>query len=207
MMTGQAWLTYPLALLMLATAAYCAGRLIAARRWHRRTDRAVDTAHVLTGVAMAGMLVPALDPLGAAAWTVVFALTTASFAVRAVLPLGPAVAVAVHRYPTGRAPGRHLQHLVLSGAMLYMYLALPSHGGMPGMTGSGLDAPAGPRYPAVGLLLILLLVAYAASTLDHALPSPARPGAPTVRGLAPRAADCCDVLMSVSMVYLLILVL
>ena len=226
-MNGPGWPADVLAVLMLATAAYCAGRLVVARRWHRRAERDVDAAHVLTGVAMAGMLVPVLDPLAAPAWTAVFALTAASFAVRAALSLtgtgggGGAVAVDSHRCPSGLR--RHLPHLVLSGAMVYMYLALPAGWGTAGMSGmAGMSGPddsavGSARYPAVGLLLVLLLVGCAASVLGRALsPSAERAGgcagSRSARGadgglLAPRAADGCDIVMAVAMVYLLVLML
>jgi hypothetical protein len=220
-MTGPGWLADVLAALMLATAAYCAGRLVVARWWRRRTERDVDAAHVLTGVAMAGMLVPVLDPLAAPAWTAVFALTTSSFAVRAVLARdsGGGSGSDSARGSVGgglrcpRGSRRHFPHLVLSGAMLYMYLALPAGDRMPGMSGTDDAVMGSARYPVVGLLLVLLLVGYAASVLDRALaPQADRPGRSSARGpavgfLAPRAADCCDIVMSVSMVYLLVLML
>ena len=49
-----------LAVIMLAIAAYCAIRPVAARRWHRTTERDCDAAHVLMGVAMAAVLVLSL---------------------------------------------------------------------------------------------------------------------------------------------------
>lgn len=55
-MGGPAWLTGIFAALMLTVAVYCAGRLITARWWHRPTEPDTDGAHVVMGVAMAGML-------------------------------------------------------------------------------------------------------------------------------------------------------
>ncbi len=56
-MTGPFWLAGILAALMLATAAYCATRLIIARAHRRPDERDVDLVHTVMGVAMAGMLV------------------------------------------------------------------------------------------------------------------------------------------------------
>ena len=68
-MGGPAWLTDIFAAVMITVAAYCASRLVVARWWRRPTDVDTDGAHVVMGVAMAGMLVagPALRlvrPLG-----------------------------------------------------------------------------------------------------------------------------------------------
>jgi hypothetical protein len=40
--------------------------------WRRPTDHGVDVMHAVMGVAMAGMLVPRLNPLQARAWAVLF---------------------------------------------------------------------------------------------------------------------------------------
>ena len=77
---GPAWLTGVFAALMLTVAVYCAGRLAAARRWHRPTEVDTDAGHVLMGVAMAGMLVARLRVVPATAWEAVFAVGAAWFA-------------------------------------------------------------------------------------------------------------------------------
>ncbi|MEY9968921.1 hypothetical protein ABIA33_007008 [Streptacidiphilus sp. MAP12-16] len=230
-MTSPAWLTDMIAALMLATAAYCAGRLAVSRLWRRRTEPDVDAAHVLTGVAMAGMLVPRLDPVGAPVWTIVFAVTATSFATRAGLALRPHLPSdtgttrgarppggVLHSHPIG--PSLHIPHVVLSGAMLYMYLAPPSGasgparaGGTAGMSGSGHVAADSARYPTITLVLVLVLIGYAVSVLDRTPPRPVRAAArshaqrPVHGFLAPRAANCCDIAMSLTMVYLLVITL
>jgi hypothetical protein len=72
-MGGPAWLAAIFAAASLAVAVYCAGRLAVARGWHRPTELDTDGAHVVMGVAMAGMLVSGLRTLPSAIWEVVFA--------------------------------------------------------------------------------------------------------------------------------------
>ncbi len=71
-MGAPAWLTGIFAALMLTVAVYCAGRLIAARRWRRPTEVDTDAGHVLMGVAMAGMLAASLRIVPAVIWEPVF---------------------------------------------------------------------------------------------------------------------------------------
>ena len=63
-MGGPAWLTAIFAAASLAVAIYCAGRLVVARRAHRPTELDTDGAHVIMGVAMAGMLISGLRTIG-----------------------------------------------------------------------------------------------------------------------------------------------
>ena len=70
-MSGPAWVTGGFAALMIATAAYCAGRLAVARLRGRDTELDADGLHVLMGVAMAGMLEPRLTSVPGAAWRAV----------------------------------------------------------------------------------------------------------------------------------------
>ena len=81
-MGGPSWLTGIFAAASLAVAVYCVGRLIAARRWRRPTELDTDGAHVVMGVAMAGMLVSGLHTLPSAIWEVVFAAGAAWFGYR-----------------------------------------------------------------------------------------------------------------------------
>ena len=71
-MTGPSWLAGILAVIMIATAGYCASRLIIARAHRRKDDRDVDLVHTVMGVAMAGMLVSWLNPLPDGVWAVMF---------------------------------------------------------------------------------------------------------------------------------------
>src|SRR5947208_2596098 len=81
-MGGPAWLTAIFAAASLAVAVYCAGRLAAARRWQRPTELDTDGAHVVMGVAMAGMLLSGLRTLPSTIWEVVFAAGAAWFGYR-----------------------------------------------------------------------------------------------------------------------------
>jgi hypothetical protein len=62
--TGPTWLSDGLAALMIATAVYCAGHLIASRLRHREAEHDVDLMHIAMGIAMAGMLMAAFDRRG-----------------------------------------------------------------------------------------------------------------------------------------------
>jgi hypothetical protein len=134
-MTAPWWLTDGLAASMVVIAAYCAIRPVAARRWRRCTERDVDAAHVLMGVAMAATLVPRLDPIRNDVWAVALAAAGGWFAVRAARDrrrrLGRQASF-FRPASAGRAPdtgtGHHLIHLLSCGSMLYMLLAASSAG-------------------------------------------------------------------------------
>ena len=170
------WLGDLLAAVMIATAAYCVGRLVYARARNLTTHRDVDGLHVLMGVAMAGMLsthLASLAPVrGAlhAVWLMVFAGSTAWFGYRAVT------------FRTARGRGRlscgesgPLIHVFGSAAMLYMFAAAGSGGVMTAMSGSGTAstssaaaASGGPvRLPEVGVLLAVLATGAAVVVLDR----------------------------------------
>ena len=81
--TGPSWLAGILAAVMIATAGYCASRLIIARAQRRRDERDVNLVHTVMGVAMAGMLVSWLNPLPDGVWAVMFGAATGWFGWRA----------------------------------------------------------------------------------------------------------------------------
>ena len=85
-MAGPSWLAGPLAVVMIGTAVYCVSRLAVAWRWRRPAEYDVDGAHAFMGVAMAGMLVPRLNPFGAGGWEVVFGVAAAWFGGQAIRP-------------------------------------------------------------------------------------------------------------------------
>jgi hypothetical protein len=120
--TNPGWLNDIFATLMLAVAAYSTGRLVAAHRWSRPTHRDVEAAHILMGTAMAGMLVSDLNPLPVGVWEGVFSTLAGWFIWRCYQfvrdpSTGLRYGQHVHRL------SRRLIHLVMSLAMLYMYLA------------------------------------------------------------------------------------
>jgi Domain of unknown function (DUF5134) len=162
-----AWLLDLLAALMLGVAAVSAARLVAARPW-RRGSIVIDTdvAHLLMGIAMAGMFTSRLETLPDAAWEVIFGLMAAWFAVRVVID---ARANGVRAL----AGGHCAPHLVHSGSMLYMFLALaaPAAGmsGMSGMAGMGGAAGAAMTltYPTLAFGFALIMVGYTVWDVDQ----------------------------------------
>jgi hypothetical protein len=202
-MAAPAWLTGVFAALMLTVAAYCAGRLVAARRWRRPTEVDTDVGHVLMGAAMAGMLVARLRILPAATWEAVFAVGAAWFAWQ----------LLHSRRRTPATPWRCLHpapHLAECIAMLYMFLALPpplarrgAAAGMAAMTASG------SRFSVLALLLALCMFGYVVRVADRlplraSAPAGIRPGS---GALAPRCAALCKIAMGLTMGYMLILLL
>jgi hypothetical protein len=161
-MTGPAWLAQTLAAVMIVTAAYCFSRLVMAWRSQRRTDYDVDGVHILMGVAMAGMLVPRLNPFWDSGWEVIFGAAVAWFGWQTIR--GHRGELAAGR----RWVAHHLQHVVACGAMLYMFLAIAPM--KTGSSGSGMSmggsAGSTTTFPTLALVLTLLLVGYVIWTAD-----------------------------------------
>jgi len=235
-MGGPVWLSGVFAALMLTVAAYCATRLVAARRWRRPTAVDSDGVHVVMGVAMAGMLMSGLRSLPTGIWEGVFVVGAGWFGWRM---------IQARRASTGpwRCP-HPLPHLVECGAMLYMFLALPAAVAISGAAGSGMGAMGTPATgSALALVLALFMLGYvawvsdglrlrvpqlalapvpkdamalAASTppLSTSAPPPPEPTAEATGSepahrpyLAPRCAALCKVAMGLTMGYMLILML
>jgi hypothetical protein len=117
--TTPAWILDALAGVMLAVAAVSAVRLAGARPWRRGTVVTdTDVGHLLMAIAMAGTLAAGLRTLPSAAWVAIFAILTCWFGYR--------VARDARAGGVRALAGRHCTpHLVHSGAMIYMFLALP----------------------------------------------------------------------------------
>jgi hypothetical protein len=79
-MAGPAWLADIFAVVMITVAVYCASRLVVARWWRRPSELDTAGAHVVLGVAMAGMLAGGLRFLSPGTWEAVFAAGGAWFA-------------------------------------------------------------------------------------------------------------------------------
>jgi hypothetical protein len=205
-MGGPGWLSGIFAALMLTVATYCAGRLLAARWWRRRTELDTDGAHIVMGVAMAGMLVSGLRTLPATMWEGVFAAGALWFGGQALRSRRGAAAGSwrcLHAAP----------HLVECAAMLYMFLLLPASAVT--RTAVGMGAMAASRFSFLALPMALFLlgyVVYLGDRLTVRTPALAPAGYPApdpapARYLAPRCAVLCKIAMGITMGYMLILML
>ena len=217
-MGGPPWLTAIFAAASLAVAVYCAGRLVVARRGHRPTELDTDGAHVIMGVAMAGMLVSGLRTLPSAIWEVVFAAAAMWFGYRMLQA----------RRGAQSSPWRSshpLPHLVECAAMVFMFLILPASAGAATRSMSMTMTATESRFSFLTLPLAVYLFGYVVWLGDRvtlhvpalAIAVPAggtRPAigsgsgfAVTQSYLAPRCAAICKITMGITMGYMLILML
>jgi hypothetical protein len=180
---GPSWLAGAFAAVMIVTAVYCAGRIIAARRWRRPTGYDIDAVHVLMGTAMAGMLVPGLRFGPAGGWEIVFGAAAGWFGWRAWRGRGPAG----HR-PAQHRPAQHVQHLLASLAMLYMLLAV----GPAASRAAGTEMGGSTHLRTLALVLALALLGCVINSADRltALPlaagtAPARTAPPALTAAPP----------------------
>ena len=133
-MSTPAWILEIFAAVMLLVAEVSAGQLVMAHAWTRRVGADdIAVSRLLTGIAVAGILVPGLSILPNAAWEIVFAVMTAWFAWRLWRESQGRGAAAVAR-------SQYAPHLVQSAAMLYLFAALAG----PPVEGSGTSCPARP---------------------------------------------------------------
>jgi Domain of unknown function (DUF5134) len=222
-MTAPASLSWVFVALMLAVAGFCAGRMVLARRTGRPSELDSDIAHVLMGVAMAGMLASAVRIGTTPMWTVLFGGGAAWFAWQTLR-----VRIRGPQRSAWRC-SQPVPHLVKCGAMLYMLLAV--HATRPsGGTSSGMVmGTAGSRMSIVPLLLAGFMIGYvvlladrftsvatntlarntvAANTLAANTVAANTGGSIACAGiLAPRCATMCKMAMGITMAYLLILML
>jgi hypothetical protein len=163
-MSTPAWVLETFAAVALLVAEVSAGQLVIARAWTGPSDADIAVSRLLTGVAMAGLLVPGLSTLPNAAWAAAFAVMTAWLAWR------------LWRESRGRGAalgrGHYTAPLVHSAAMLYLFAALappsaPGTGGMSGMAGWSSSGLPTAHAPALALVFTLLLIASAVRDLDR----------------------------------------
>jgi hypothetical protein len=158
-----AWILDILAALMLVVAGISAARLVEARPWQRGSALPdTDLAHLLMGIAMAGMLVSGLTTLPNTAWVIIFAVLTAWFAFRVAVDASANGARAL-------AGGHCASHLAQSAAMVYMFAALaaPAAGGA-GMSGiGGVSGMQTLRYPTLAFVFALILIGYSVWGIDQ----------------------------------------
>lgn len=165
MMPGPTPFANVLAGVMLANSLFAIGRLVVGRGWNRKLHYDVEVTHVLMGTAMAGMLVPTLNPLPDGVWAVVFCGVAARFSFAA---LGFLVR---HGSRGGRGDHWHhgshvVTHSVMGYSMLYMYLAPVTHLGPSGMAISpGSAAPSNIVW--LSVLFIAVLFASASWEIDR----------------------------------------
>jgi hypothetical protein len=210
-MSTPAWILWIFGTVMLLVAEVSAGQLVIARAWTRRGGADIAVSRLLTGIAVAGILVPGLSTLPNTAWEVAFAVMTAWLAWRLWLESrGRGAAM---------ASGHYAPPLVQSAAMLYIFAALAaqsvsSTGGMAGMAGwssSGLPAL---HAPTLALIFALLLVAFAVHDLDRQAGSwlvaaAAGPVASTAERLllSPAVVKGCQVTIGVTLAFILIIMI
>ena len=206
------WFGDLLAAVVLATAVYCASRIVYAKLRGRSTHDDADGLHVLMGVAMAGMLTTHLAGLTPVrgpvhiAWVTVFAACTAWFGYRVVRQRGQAP-----EHGSGT-----LVHLLGSAAMLYMLAVAGSGGGAMAVSSmSGTSDGGSARLPELGILLAVLATGAAVLILDRitsavttvsvvSASAPVSAAPVSRRVLAPRAAEGCHLAMCVITAYMLI---
>ena len=232
-MSTPAWILGIFAAMMVLVAEVSAGQLVLARAWTRRGGAGAGIAvfRLLTGIAMAGILVPGLSILPNAVWEAAFAVFTAWFA------------WCLWRENRGRgaaavAHGPYAPHLVQSAAMLYMFAALtgPSAtgssgtGGMSGMEWGSSGGLPTLHAPTLALIFALLLIALTIHDLNRQAdtdgyfqvagrrPGPAGtalaaaaagPAAYTAERLllSPAVVKGCQVAISVTMAFVLIIMI
>ncbi|MFZ0664963.1 MAG: DUF5134 domain-containing protein, partial [Acidimicrobiales bacterium] len=156
-MTSPHFVPYTAAALMIAVSLYCVGRLALVRRSACRGHIDVNISHAFMGVGMAGMLVPSHNPFSDDVGTVIFGLIAAWFfvsSVRFVVKSGVKGFYVDHEHGISHP----LIHMVMAGAMIYMYDVIPSVGvgsQAPAMAMSGGSAD-GPAVLTLGFVLVLL---------------------------------------------------
>jgi len=221
-MSTPAWILDIFAAMMFLVAEVSAGQLVLARAWTRRGGAGAGIAvfRLLTGIALAGVLVPGLSILPNAVWETAFAVATAWFA------------WSLWRENRGRgaaavAHGPYAPHLVQSAAMLYLFAALAGPSGSSGAGGmSGMEW--GPavgmpvlRAPTLALIFALLLIALTVHDLNREAgpdgyfhqsgPALAAAAAGTVAFtaerllLSPAVVKGCQVAISVTVAFILII--
>lgn len=209
-MNAPAWLPAILAALMLVIAGYSLWRIAMSRVLEVPSDFGHDAVVFLLALATAGMLVRWMHVLRPGVWALLLGAAGAWFAARAVTG-GP-------RPADGQALGsRRLELAATVGCAIGVYMLLagvaPStingstagYYTMAGMSDMYKDTTI--AFPALGIVLAIVLLGYAVATLDRISPSHdpvevASGDAPAAaRVLAPRTLALCEVLIVLTMAY------
>jgi hypothetical protein len=157
-MTGPKPLTYLLVVAMLATSAYFVGRIVVAVLTKRALRYDVNTAHVVMGVGMAGMLLGGLRFGPVVAWEVVFGLLTVWFLLQAARLLRARGWQRWDDYCGQNHLSHYFAHLAMSASMFYMFAA----GMYSSSVASGsmmLSQPSGDYFLPAGAFTLLLIMA------------------------------------------------
>ena len=234
-MNGPSWLTGSLAAVMILTAVYSASRVAVSRLRRRTTEFDADALHAVMGAAMAGMLVPRLNVLPGSVWLVIFGMGAAWFGWHAVRAQGlRASGHSPGRFPVPHLTECVAMLYML--LPLHGSRPAHGGAGM-AMAGMATSAPRAGSFPALAVVLALFMLGYIVWTTDRlaalararttpALARTAMPprdadgatstpaGAGTRHGsqadgavLAPMLAACGKLAMSITMGYMLILML
>ena len=216
-MIGPTWLAWIFGVVMLAAASYAAARMVLAWSTHRATDYEVDGHHVLMGVAMAGMLIPGLGIVSTGApatvWIIVWALVTVWFATSV-------TRTATDKSSASGLSGHHVPHLVMSASMVYMLAVMDAPTGTTGMADmsemQGMSTTGLVPWPTLDALLLVFMAGYAVLALDR-LPRAAVSGHRTHAGqqapipthpvLEPRFSSMLNIVMAITMGYMLTMML
>jgi hypothetical protein len=197
--TGPGWLAAGFAALMLLVAVCCAARVVLCALRGRDTELDADAAHILMGVAMAGMFEPRLRLLPGPVWLGLFAAAAAWFTRQAVRARGRGQLGRLHCAVP--AP-----HAVECAVMLYMLRPDSLTGNqtaaaMPGMHEASATAVAN---PALAVILAVFMLGYVMWTTDRLA---ARNASRSGSALAPRLAASYKMVMGIGMGYMLITLL
>jgi Domain of unknown function (DUF5134) len=233
-MTLPVWLAAALAVAMLLVAAGCMVRLAIWRLRGRAAEPEADALHVVMGVAMAGMFEPQIRLVPDTAWMAVFGAATAWFAVRAIRTRIRSRQASDSRLHEGSWRCAHpAPHCVESAAMIYMLIPVGA-GHAPAVAMAAMASGAPTANPAIALVLALFLLGYVVWTADRLTRQPwlhtaaavgppqayraepggaygaeagGAPGRAVGAALAPRAAECSKIAMSLAMGYMLLTML
>jgi Domain of unknown function (DUF5134) len=199
-MIGPPWLAAVFATVMLLIAAASLARLALWRLRGRTAEPEADAAHVLMGVAMAGMFESRISPIPGIAWLAVFAAGATWFAWRAVRTRRREQGANRRPDPGGWRCAHPAPHSVECAAMVYMLLAARGAGHAPAMTMPGMVSAGASANPAVALVLALFMLGYTLWTADR-MTSQARASAGPA---GPRTSAWTRIAMGVGMGYMLL---
>ena len=236
-MAAPPWLAGAFAAIMILTAGYSAGRLAFSHLRGRVSELDVDALHTVMGMAMAGMLVSWLHLVPDSVWAAVFGIGAAWFGWHALRTRGPAaprrpqcrypvphlvecaamiyMLLPVHR-PSPGGPGMAMPGMSASAApqsfpALAVILSLFMLGYIVWTTDRLTSRTAQPTTTTAGPGNSRdhrsLATAGAGTSANDSASTPGAAGQAGTPALAPRLAACTKIAMSLTMGYMLLLML